>query len=233
MAFYIKIASEVFRIEPLYGYIYEYCKGYYTDPADDAYDVSADAADIDFEREHMDVLVPDKMLEALAVYRKISEYLPAHGSFLFHGSAAAIDGKAYVFTAKSGVGKSTHAKLLRQTYKDRVVMINDDKPIITYRDGVAYASGTPWNGKHRLSTNITVPIKAICFLSRGEQNHIERISPSDAFVGLLSQTYRPFSKDALKYTLQLLSGVSESVDFYRLACNMDPEAAEVSYNGMK
>lgn len=48
-----------------------------------------------------------------------------------------IDGKAYMFSAPSGTGKSTHAKLWRDCFGDRVTMINDDKPLIKFReDGI-------------------------------------------------------------------------------------------------
>ena len=50
---------------------------------------------------------------------------------------------------------------------------------------------------------------------------------------LLQQTYRPASLDALKATLTLLDTLMQTVAFYRLSCNMEPEAARVSYEAMK
>ena len=50
---------------------------------------------------------------------------------------------------------------------------------------------------------------------------------------LIQQTYRPADPIALTKTLTLIDRLADSVGLYRLGCNMEPEAAEVSYNGMK
>jgi hypothetical protein len=112
-------------------------------------------------------------------------------------------------------------------------MINDDKPLLHITPDGATVYGTPWNGKHRLGVNGSAPLKAICLLGRGEQNRIVRIDPMTAYPMLLQQTYRPVSVTALKETLTLLDMLMQTVAFYRLSCNMEPEAARVSYEAMK
>lgn len=233
MEFYIGFAGETFLIKPHQKQLYSYCRGFYRQPNAEAFDASVTAAEIEAEAKNSAGINSYPTLESLAVYRKIAEYLPKKGSFLFHASALAIDGQAYVFAAESGTGKSTHSRLYRENFGDRVTMINDDKPIITFKDGVTYISGTPWNGKHRLSTDITVPVKAVCFLQRGKENRIESADDRTVFEKLWAQTYKPADMEALAKTLQLLSGVMRTVSFYRLECNMEPEAAVISYNGMK
>lgn len=174
-----------------------------------------------------------EQLEALAVQRKLSEELLNHDTILFHSSALAVDGEGYLFAAVSGTGKSTHAKLWREVYGDRVTMINDDKPFLKITDNEARVYGSPWDGKHHLSTNTSVPIKAICILTRDTTNHIERITPDEAFPILYQQTYRPKEREKLLKVLDLIIRLSNRVTLYRLGCNMDPEAAEVSYKGMQ
>jgi len=200
-------------------------------------------ADIDFEREKsvredkgrgMPVRrYSDGYLETLAVLRKIAERAPFFDTILFHGSCVAVDGRGYLFTAKSGTGKSTHTRLWREYLGDRAVMVNDDKPLIRLKEEGAVACGTPWNGKHRLSTNISVPLKAVCLLERGEENRIRQISSAEAMPFLLQQVYRPGDREALVKTLDLIGRLSESVRFYRLSCNMDPQAAVTAYEAMK
>lgn len=171
-------------------------------------------------------------LETLAVQRKLSEALIDYDTILFHSSALAVDGKGYLFAAVSGTGKSTHARLWREAFGDRVTMINDDKPFIHIGQDEVRVYGSPWDGKHHLSTNTSVPIKAICILTRDTTNHIERISADEAFSILLQQTYR--SKDPVKMvrTVDLLIQMTKLVSLYRLGCNMNLEAAVVSYEGM-
>ena len=155
-----------------------------------------------------------------------------YNTFLFHGSAIAVDDKAYLFTAKSGTGKSTHTRLWREYFGERALMVNDDKPLLKVTEDGVRVYGTPWDGKHRLSNNVSVPLKAICILTRDEVNHIEEISLEEAYQMLLQQTYRPSDKGAVIQTLKLLDLLKEHVKFYRLGCNMESDAAKVAYFGM-
>ena len=175
----------------------------------------------------------DAYLETLALYRKIAEDGIGRGIILFHGSCIAVDGEAYLFTAPSGTGKSTHTRLWRQLLGERAVMVNDDKPLIRITDEGATAYGTPWNGKHRLSANTGVRLKAICLLERSIGNHIDRTAYTDIFPALFQQTYRPSDPEGMRKTLELLDRLGQTVKFYRLGCNMDISAAELSYNTMR
>lgn len=171
-------------------------------------------------------------LETLAVYRKIAEGLLDFGVVLFHGSAIALDGQGYLFTAKSGTGKSTHTRLWRQVFGDRVLTVNDDKPLLKITPEGTFVCGTPWDGKHRLSTNTAVPLRGLCILRRGTENEIHPISPREALPRLLEQCYRPAEPGKLLRTLELLDDLAKTVKFYSLSCNMDPEAAEIASRGM-
>ncbi|MBE6853837.1 MAG: hypothetical protein E7505_10280 [Ruminococcus sp.] len=240
-SFCIKLADTVIRIEPLYGYIEEYCRGYITDEPE-KFTVRTESGDIDFERERSAkediaegrpvVDYSDEYLETLAVYRKIAEKLTMSGIVLFHGSVVAVDGIGYLFTAKSGTGKSTHTRLWREHFGNRAVMVNDDKPLLKITENGVIACGTPWNGKHRLSTDISVPLKAVCVLSRDSINHIEEAEPKKVYPLLLQQTYRPMDKISMIQTLKLLDLLVKNVKIFRLGCNMSPEAARVAFEGM-
>ena len=112
-------------------------------------------------------------------------------------------------------------------------MINDDKPLIRISEGGATIYGTPWDGKHRLSTNTGVPLKALCILERAESNSIRRISGFEAYPMLLQQSYRPAGAAAMNKTLTLIDRLAETVGLWRLGCNMDIEAAKVAYEAMR
>lgn len=144
----------------------------------------------------------------------------------------AVDGIGYLFTAKSGVGKSTHTRLWREQFGDRAVMINDDKPLLRITAEGVTAYGTPWNGKHHLSTNTAVPLKAVCVLGRGGINHIEPADKKDVYPLLCQQSYRASDPAGMLLTLKLIEQLCSAVPLYRLSCNMDPEAALVAYQGM-
>ena len=174
----------------------------------------------------------DEYLETLALLRKVTEALFDYDTILFHGSVIAVDGAAYLFTAKSGTGKSTHTRLWREMLGEKAVMVNDDKPFLKITDEGVIACGSPWMGKHRLGSNIQVPLKAICILERGEENRIQKIMPKDAVHMLLQQSSRPMDPRKLPKYLELIDWLSQKVEFYRLQCNMDPEAARIAFNTM-
>ena len=156
-----------------------------------------------------------------------------YDTILFHGSVIAVDGVGYLFTAKSGTGKSTHTRLWRECFGERAVMVNDDKPLLKITHNGVIAYGTPYNGKHRLGSNISVPLKAICILIRDTVNHIEPITRNQAYTKLLQQVYRPADGEKMMKTLDLLDRLADSIKLYQLGCNMDISAAQVAYEGMQ
>ncbi len=239
-----QFAGHVFAIHSFYEQVHRLCQTYISDLTPE-HTISIIKEDIIYEREKaaredkkegLQVRhIPDAYLETLAVYRKIADYLLQHDVFLFHGSAVSVDGEAYLFTAKSGTGKSTHTRLWRELFKERAVMVNDDKPLIhvSKEEGKgATIYGTPWDGKHRLSNPIAVPLKAICILKRDSYNHIEPIKKRDAYPLILQQMNRPDNAILLQKTLQILDRLFCQVDFYVLGCNQEIEAAKISYEGM-
>ncbi len=175
----------------------------------------------------------DVYLETLALYRKLAERLLDRDVLLFHGSAVAVDGQAYLFTAKSGTGKSTHTALWRRAFGERAVMINDDKPLLRVGEDGVRVYGTPWNGKHRLGCSGSAPLKALCVLTRSTVNHIEPLPLEEAFPSLYQQCYLPEDPEKVPRVLQLLERMGNAVRIYRLGCNMEPEAARVAYQGMQ
>lgn len=237
-----KIADKVVEVTSIYDEVHEYCSDYLTDEKSD-YSVSTTQADIDYEREKSareDEIegIPirhfsDSYLEEIAVYRKIAEQMIDYDTILFHGSVIAVDGIGYLFTARSGTGKSTHTRLWREYFGDRAVMVNDDKPLLHISDSGVIAYGTPYNGKHRLGSNISVPLKAICILTRAADNHIEPITREQAYTMLLQQVYRPADALKMMQTLSLEDRLADNVKLYRLCCNMDISAAKVAYEGMQ
>ncbi len=174
----------------------------------------------------------DGYLETLAIYRKLCDRLIERGVLLFHSSAVEADGKAYLFTAPSGTGKSTHARLWKEVYGARVRIINDDKPLLRFGDKGAAVYGTPWDGKHRLSENVSAPLGGICVLERGEQNAIKRLAPAEALPHLLRQIYRPENAEGAARMTELAIRLAAETPCFALTCNMDAEAARVAFEAL-
>ena len=171
-------------------------------------------------------------LEHNVLYSLIAEKLVNYGVLLIHGSALCMDGKAYIFTAPSGTGKSTHARLWREMFGDRVWMVNDDKPMLKIGEDGIMVYGSPWRGKHRLGRNASAPLKAIVSLHRDEANHIEPMNKTDAFLVLMEQAFISQDRAVMMKVLDLEKHLMEKADFYTLGCNMLPEAAQEAWEGI-
>lgn len=239
--FTITLAGINVGIHAIYDRLQRYCQEYVTDGEPD-FHVTITEADIDFEREKASrenekeglpqIDYPAPYLESLAAYRKIAEKMLDYDTILFHGSALSVDGQGYLFTAKSGTGKSTHTRFWRETFGDRVVMVNDDKPLLRITEDGVLVCGTPWDGKHRISTNVAVPLKGLCILTRAEQNFVEPVTAEQAMPMLLQQSYRSADPAGMVKLLKLLEKMTRKTGLYRLGCNLDPQAAMVAYEGM-
>lgn len=175
---------------------------------------------------------PDLYFEKVVVHEKVSRALLARGVLLIHGSAIAYRGECCVFCAPSGTGKSTHTRLWREMLGDGAVMVNDDKPYVRVdADGIT-VYGSPYDGKHHLSSNVAVPLKAVCFLSRATENTVEKTDFRSVFPRLIESAYLPESREETLRALNLLEEVGKRADFYTMECNMQPEAAETAFRAI-
>lgn len=227
--FTIKFADHNITVDNKYPYVERLCRDYITDENPE-FTVKVTDAEIQAENKDGGHWSAD-YLESLAVYRKICECLLDEDVILFHCSALAIDGKAVLFTAPSGTGKSTHTRLWREHFGDQVVMVNDDKPLLHIGDTIT-VYGTAYGGKDNLQTNTKAEVSAIIILHQAAENDIIELSPQKAFPTLLNQTYRNETADGMIKTLGLVDGLSK-LPIFSLGCNISDEAVMTVYNELK
>lgn len=162
-------------------------------------------------------------------YRQLLNF----GGMMLHSSCVSVEGKAYLFSAKSGTGKSTHTKLWLQLLGDKAVILNDDKPALRFIEGAVYAYGTPFSGKEPINENTRAKVGGICFIERAEKNSIHRLSVAEAIPLILEQTPLKLAREEMDLLLSVMDKILKTVPVYKLYCNMDVSAAELSYNTMK
>ena len=151
---------------------------------------------------------------------------------MLHASAVVVDGKAYLFSAPCGTGKSTHTSLWLKLFGDQAYIINDDKPAIRMVDGEFYVYGTPFSGKHDISRNTRVKLGGLCFISQAEENEISVMDSKDVIVNILEQTIRRLSMENMDKMLTVVDKMLSNITVYSLKCNMDLSAAKLSYETM-
>ena len=188
-----RIAEMNIAVKAKYEDTYRYMQDFLTDSQD--YELYIEPTDemIRYEAElgeeiHGDAGSP-YICEAVAILRVICDYIIDKGGFFLHCSCLKYKDEAIIFTAPSGTGKSTHARLRREAFGDRVWMINDEKPLIRVQDGKAMVYGSPWDGKHHLSRNASAPLRAILWLSQSAENRLKPMVRADACQVLLRQSY--------------------------------------------
>ena len=219
--FWIKLAEKIIRIESTYEYVVQMCRPYLCEPAEPDIRAVCTEADIVYERGRVkgEEVYGDDYLESLAVYRQIAEQMTMYSTFLMHGAAVAVKGEAYMFTAASGVGKTTRLNRWLEQIEDSYV-VNGDKPLLKVTDREILVCGTPWCGKEKLHTNTVVPLRAIVLLERGEKEILRKITFSEAFVKLLGQSYRPENPDAMARTLRLIGALNGKTQFFRYSSSL-------------
>ncbi len=229
--FVIRLADVRIQINNRYPFIERQCRDYRI--PDTEFDFSVTVSSDEILEEQKNGEFSDGYCESICAYRQICEALPDYHVFLMHSSVIEVDGFAYAFTAKSGVGKSTHTALWLKNIPNARVL-NGDKPLFRIEDdGSVTAFGTPWNGKEDWGENISAPLAAVCFLERGAENSIRPADEADAIGRLMHQLYVHGSRATVNRQLALMDALIRAVPFYVLACNISDEAALLSYSTMK
>lgn len=195
--------------------------------------ISTTQKDIDRERQIDKEMPPNKKdyaVEINAALRKFAEELPKYDAVLMHACSFETGGKGIAFGARSGTGKTTHMLLWQKLLGDKLTVVNGDKPIVRFADGVLYVYGTPWAGKEGLHNNIRAPLTDICSIKRSTTNSTKRLNKEEGYMILLNQIYMPNDAQMRIKTLELADRIANSVNFWEISCNMDIQAAQVSYS---
>ena len=148
VTFIIKTSDIALQISAFNEFTKRYCGDFLTDEEPD-YTITMTEEDLKNESSNSNngqVYVNE---EISALYRKIADLLVEDDIVVFHSSAISVDGQGFLITARSGVGKSTHAKNLSDYIGDSFKYINDDKPLLKVNDNDVTIYSSPWNGKER------------------------------------------------------------------------------------
>jgi hypothetical protein len=240
-AFSMEIAGLVVRVQPMFQSTREYCRPYLTEKEPDFY-VHITSEDLVFEQMLLEREAVEEglkirkfkepFLERSTIQRRVADYLVGRNTLMLHGSTVAVVGKAYLFTAPCGTGKSTHTRLWRELFGERAIMVNDDKPFLQITSDCVLTYGSPWSGKHGLASNVCVPLHGICLLHRGSENLIHRADVKSLTDMLYRQIHIPEDASLAEKTFSLVDTLAEMVPLWEMHCNKELDAAKVAYSAM-
>ena len=113
-----------------------------------------------------------------------------HGLYAIHSVSVSNEGKAVLFSALSGTGKSTHAGIWEKVYG--TPMINGDLNLIGIENEEAKVYGIPWCGTSGIYSKDTYPLEAVVLLKRGNDDYIQELSEDQKVLMVQQRMISPF-----------------------------------------
>ena len=154
----------------------------------------------------------------------LAQLLLAHNAFFIHSSFISVNGKAILFSAPCGTGKSTQAALWEKHRGAEV--INGDKAGILVENGV-HACGVPFCGTSGICKNRVLPLGAIILLGQSTENKISRLTGIKALQGILQNVYLDLlAPNEQMMIFDLLIKLLETVPVYSFECTPDEKAVD-------
>lgn len=155
----------------------------------------------------------------------LERHMIKNDSLILHCAYMVYQGKAILFSAPSGTGKSTQAELWKQYRGSRIV--NGDRALLRKIDGAWSACGWPVCGSSDICESEDTPLYTIVMLRQGETNHIERLSPIQAFTQLYAQiTINQWNPVFVQRAMELIEDLTVQIPVYQLTCNMTEDAVQ-------
>ena len=151
------------------------------------------------------------------------------GMIALHSSSIVYDGRAYLFSAPSGTGKTTHTNLWEEYCG--VKPLNGDVAMLSVKEGVVYAHGIPWCGTSEKYSNVTVPLGNIVFLKRAGANEISVMNSFESVLNICSRSFSPnWNKSLAERTLKVAKEIVEKRPCLLLKCLPEKGAMELVKN---
>ena len=228
--FSIKICDMFIGIDCIYKETENFCRDYIV--TDQSPDLTVTSTPEDIENEiALYPEYPPQYHELIVIFRKLTEALLPYGIFFLHSAIVEKDGKGYIFTGKSGAGKSTHAGLWEK-YIPGATIINGDKPFIKKEDDRFFAYGNPWAGKEGKHADKKAKISAVCFIKQGTENIISELNSAFIISKIFDQVSYPKTRENTDLLLKLLDSFISTLPFYELECDISEDAVKVAHEKM-
>ena len=168
-----------------------------------------------------DELSPINIQKSLALE---TEILGFGGAFM-HASLIKVNGKGIIFSAPSGVGKSTQAALWERYRGARI--LNGDRAAVRFVDGKWMAYGSPWAGSSGIYVNDSAELSAIVFLGQSQENIVRRLGGVKAFSALMKGGIFPYwNKEKMEMACSVSEKLLANVPVFQFDCRPDESAVE-------
>lgn len=145
------------------------------------------------------------------------------GMIAVHSSSLVYRDRAYLFSAPSGTGKTTHTNMWIQELG--VDILDGDLCVLSCEDDKVYAYGLPWAGSSKKYMNKKVRLGGIVFLERARKDTVRRLDLFSGAITLTARCFTPtFTSDMVSKNTDISVKISERTNMYVLACTKKKSA---------
>ncbi|MCD8382724.1 MAG: hypothetical protein LUC30_07410 [Clostridiales bacterium] len=164
-------------------------------------------------------------LATLMRFLPMAAILGRLGAFVLHSSQICWRDRGIVFSAPSGTGKTTQAKLWCR--ERGAELLCNDRTLLFQRDGVWKTCGYPLDGSEPVYSNRVTELGCIVLLQQGKKCEVRRLRAGQALAGLLSQVQADVwnGRSGAVWT-DRLAVLLENVPVYQYVCTPLPEAVD-------
>ena len=146
-----------------------------------------------------------------------------HHMYAIHSASIRYQDMAWLFSAPSGTGKSTHTNLWKQHLSTPV--INGDLNLLAFENGRAVIHGIPWCGTSEICDSHTWPLGGITLLKQEPTNRLLPLGDSMLRLAVLQRLISPlWTKAMLHQAAAFVEELSPQIFLGKLGCTVSPEA---------
>lgn len=147
-----------------------------------------------------------------------------HNIYAIHSVSILHNNFAWLFSAPSGTGKSTHAELWKALYNTSI--LNGDLNLVSIHNCVPVVHGLPWCGTSETYTINSYPLGGISFLKQADSNHINILDAADKHLMVMQRLITPsWTLEMLDQNLSFSGILADILPMVCLFCTKEPEAA--------
>lgn len=153
-------------------------------------------------------------------------FIQQNNILAIHSSSIIYKEKAFLFSASSGTGKTTHTNMWVKNYG--VEILDGDITAISIENGVAYAYGLPWCGTSQKYLNKKVPLGGIIFLHRSSNNTIDTLDYFESTLRLSARCFTPtWTSEQVQTNLDLSEKFVNLIPCFSLGCLPNEESVKI------
>lgn len=147
-----------------------------------------------------------------------------NGLFVLHSASVLYNRQAWLFSGRSGMGKSTHADLWNRMFHTPV--INGDLNLLSVTPDGPVVYGMPWCGTSGMADSMAYPLGGIVLLKQASTDSCLPLSDDQKTLLVMQRFISPaWTEEMLIRNLNFAKALARLTRICQLLCTKEPSAA--------